>query len=373
MVKGKEKNLMKRILFVLLCVMFLLTVSAAVADTTEDSGRLDAIMKEANTGRYDELWSLDENRIPRYSPDYWNFKSGLVLALYNIFGDQTENSLSAAQNGYDFYGIPNEWLAPSLAEADTVLLLQQVSVTSSSKSGQSYYIYARLIQADPETDEIIGGAATIPVTLTPAEKEAFNLFSVRSCTEFLADYAEKKAHPDGYQDRYDQAMALYNDEQFYSARQAFLESKYGDWESMAEKCIRTRPSSGELWHDPAIWLRDMSVTFQIDQPEDTSIFIRLYKDGKPVSYLFVAGPGKVSTELPGNGYYTIKDGVGVTWYGEKEAFGPDGSYETMTFDNAGTEKIYLQSNYEYTISINIDAGGEGIGSRDEDWDSFAEN
>ena len=167
-------------------------------------------------------------------------------------------------------------------------------------------------------------------------------------------------------------MALFNDERYYSARQAFIESKYGDWESMAAKCERKRPSTGELWHDPSIWVRDMYLTFRIDQPEDTSIFIRLYKDGKPVSQLFVAGSGEVTAELPGNGYYTIKDGIGRTWYGTKEAFGPAGTYETMTFDDSGTEKVYLQSYYQYTLSINVESSGEGVGSKDENWENFAQ-
>ena len=42
----------------------------------------------------------------------------------------------------------------------------------------------------------------------------------------------------------------------------------------------------------------------------------------------------------------------------------------MTFGN-GAEKIYLQSYYEYTISINIGGGGTGVGSKDEAWDAFA--
>lgn len=363
---------MKQIAVVLVLLSLLMTGSLCFADIQEDSKLFDEWLAKANK-QFDDIRYGDADSIGYPLPqESWDYQSGLVLVLFNIFDDQKENSLEAAGNGSDFYGIPNSWLAKDLSEAEKVILLQQVSVSSSSKAGKEYYIYAKLVLVDPGTGDILEYTYTPSVFLTPAEKDAFTLTGVTSCTDFLINYAEKHSHPDGYKDRYDEAMALFNDERYYSSRQAFIESQYGDWEEYAEKCIRQRPSTGELWHDPAIWVKDMSLTFQIDQPDDTSIFIRLYKDGNPVSYLFVAGPGKFTVELPGNGYYTIKDGIGITWYGAKEAFGPDGSYETMTFDDNGAEKIYLQSYYEYTISINIGGGGTGIGSKDEAWDAFAE-
>ncbi len=363
---------MKRLLFVIFIFIFLITAFTCSADIEEDSRTLDGLLAEANK-QYDSIRYGDADVIGSPLPqDSWTYSSGLVLALYNIFEDQTENSFAAAQNGEDFYGIPNAWLAKDLSSAEKVILLQQVSVTSSSKAGNKYWIYAKLVLADPKTEEILDYTFTPNVSLTEAEKEAFNLTGTASCKEFLADYGERLSHPDGYKDRYDEAMALYNDEKYYSARQAFLASGYGDWEDMAAKCIRRLPSTGELWHDPNTWVRDMYLTFRIDQPADTSIFFRLYKDNKPVSYVFVAGPGETTVELPGNGYYMIKDGVGTTWYGQKEAFGPGGTYQVMTFDDSGTEKVYLQSGYQYTISINVEGGGTGIGSKDEDWDTFSE-
>ena len=364
---------MKRMIFVFVLLSFLLTFSLCAADMEEDAQALNELLRKADK-QYDAIRYSDANVLGSPLPqESWNYQSGLVLGLFNIFDDQIENSFAAARNGEDFYGIPNAWLAKDLSEAETIILAQQVSVSSSSLEGHKYWIYAKLILADPQTGDILDYSFTPEVYLTEAEKEAFNLTGVESCKAFLADYADKVANPNGYEDRYNAAMALYNDEKYYSARQAFIESQYGDWQTMAEKCIRRRPSTGELWHDPAIWVKDMSLTFRIDQPDDTSIFLRLYKDGKPVSYVFVAGSGEATVQLPGNGYYKIKDGIGTEWYGEKEAFGPDGSYETMTFDDAGTEQVYLQSYYEYTLSINIAGDGTGVGSKDETWGNFAED
>ena len=354
--------------------MIVVLTSAAVctAAMEDDAAVLKDLLKKADK-QYDAIRYSDATALGSPLPqESWNYTSGLVLGLFNIFDDLIDHSLTAAMDGEDFYGIPNAWLAKDLSEAETIILAQQVSVSSSSKEGHKYWIYAKLILADPQTGEILDYSFTPEVYLTEAEKEAFNLTGADSCKDFLAAYADKVSNPNGYEDRYNVAMALFNDGKYYSARQEFIASGYGDWEDMAAKCIRKRPSTGELWHDPAIWVKDMYLTFRIDQPEDTSIFIRLYKDGKPVSYLFVAGPGEVTAQLPGNGYYTIRDGVGTTWYGEKEAFGPDGSYEIMTFDDSDSEKVYLESYYQYTISINVGGGGTGVGSKDEDWDSFAE-
>ena len=83
----------------------------------------------------------------------------------------------------------------------------------------------------------------------------------------------------------------------------------------------------------------------------------------------------MTVRLPGNGYYEIRDGVGYNWYGIKEAFGGDGSYETMTFDENGTKRVFLQSYYEYTLSINvslIDHTGDDVYSESIDWQKFVE-
>lgn len=363
---------MKRVIFALLMIIVLMTAAVCTAAIEDDVDVLRDLLKKADE-QYDDIRYSDANALGSPLPqESWNYTSGLALGLFDIFDNLQAHSFVAAMDGEDFYGIPNAWLAKDLSEAEMIILAQQVSVSSTSRDGNKYWIYAKLIRADPKTGEILDYSFTPEVYLTEEEKEAFNLFGVDSCKEFLADYADKAANPNGYQDRYDAAMALFNDGKYYSARQEFIESKYGDWKEMAAKCIRRRPSTGELWHDPNIWVKDMYLTFRIDQPDDTSIFIRLFKDDKPVSYLFVAGPGEVTAQLPGNGYYTVKDGIGTEWYGEKEAFGPDGSYETMTFDETGAEKVYLQSYYEYTISINIGGGGTGVGSKDEDWESFAE-
>lgn len=212
-----------------------------------------------------------------------------------------------------------------------------------------------------------------PVTTSEEEVETEPEAEPVTEAESPAEEAtEEKPVEEGDEELFREAMALYEDERFYSARQAFIESGYGTWEVMAENCIQPWPTPGEVWRDRSQWLQDMELTIQVDQPEGTAMFIRIIKDKAPVSYLFISGSETVTVRLPGNGYYAIHDGIGETWYGVKEAFGPEGSYESMTFDEEGTETVFLKSNHAYTLSINLTTPAEGdtVYSESEDWDNF---
>lgn len=187
----------------------------------------------------------------------------------------------------------------------------------------------------------------------------------------LALQTKESAGTEGDADLYQKAYALYEKQKYFKAHELFIESQYGDWERMAKKCVRRWPKNGELWHDTTQWLRDTQVTFKVEQPKDSAIFIRIYKDDNPVSYVFIGGSDDVTVGLPGNGKYTFKDGVGSEWYGMTDTFGEYGGYETMTFGEYEDEFIYMEARYEYTILINIeDAIGEDIGTTEASWENF---
>ena len=89
----------------------------------------------------------------------------------------------------------------------------------------------------------------------------------------------------------------------------------------------------------------------------------------PVASLFIGGSGKASVSLP-PGTYVIKDGVGKTWYGAEEAFGNEGFYETMLFDD-GSSTVKLKNRYAYTITVGVDPdAATDIGSKAETWEDF---
>ena len=180
-----------------------------------------------------------------------------------------------------------------------------------------------------------------------------------------------QAQPNGDKSLYDKAYTLYESKKYYDAYELFNQSQYGDWEKMANKCVRRWPKNGQIWRDNTQWLQDTRLTFKVEQPKDTAIFIRVYKDNEPLSYVFIGGSDEISLMVPGNGTYTIKDGVGSKWFGETDTFGAIGAYETMTFTPREEETIYLTARMAYTITINIDdVIGEDVGTHEEDWKNF---
>ena len=170
---------------------------------------------------------------------------------------------------------------------------------------------------------------------------------------------------------YEQAYSLYQNKQYYDAHEAFIKSQFGDWERMAKKCVRRWPSNGEIWREPTQWFKDTKITFKVRQPKTSAIFLRIYKDNQPISYVFVGGTDDVTIWLPGNGTYTIKDGVGSEWYDVNDTFGPNGAYETMLFGIRQLPTVFFEQKYAYTLTINIEeATGENVGSEDAEWQNF---
>ena len=187
----------------------------------------------------------------------------------------------------------------------------------------------------------------------------------------FTDLTEPAAVPEPGMEGYSAGLALYFEERYYSAQKAFTESQYGDWEEWAALCQQAKPETGELWHDPDQTDGDTQLTIRAEQ-EDTDLFVRIYKEDSLISTVYIAGSGKVTVKLPGDAVYMIKDGVGRTWYGEKEAFGEEGTYETMTFDEKGTDGILLKSGYAYELKISVWGAGNRPDSKPESWESFSE-
>lgn len=183
--------------------------------------------------------------------------------------------------------------------------------------------------------------------------------------------AQNAAPEGGDKSLYDRAYKLYEKQNYYEAHEMFIESQYGDWERMAKKCVRRWPKNGQLWYDTSQWLRDTQLTFKVEQPEDTAVYVEVYKDGKLFSQVFIGGTDEITIGVPGNQTYMIKDAVGSEWYGPDDAFGPKGGYETMLFTKNEEDKLYLEARYNYMITINVeDAVGDPIGSEEESWEDF---
>ena len=172
---------------------------------------------------------------------------------------------------------------------------------------------------------------------------------------------------------YRQAQMHFDEELYYTARREFLQSLWGDWNERAADCIRSWPENGTVWEKNLSSGRDTQLTIRVNQPEDSAFFARLYLDGQACSGLFIGGTGEATASLPG-GTYSIKAGSGGVWYGARELFGESAAYQSMTFDENGSETVELESGYAYTLEINVSvsSGGTGVGSEEESWENVVE-
>ena len=171
------------------------------------------------------------------------------------------------------------------------------------------------------------------------------------------------------EEKYQEACALADAGLYYSAARAFSESGFGDWEQKAEECAR-HPSSLEVWE--AAWQTDDSVymNVKVNQGEDTLTQLNFYSRGEWVAALLLKGSGEYRLS-PRAGECRILAATGKTWYGFREAFGRDGSYQTLTFEG-GSETTDLHYWSEYSLSLHVSAseGGDPVGGKKSSWENF---
>lgn len=175
-------------------------------------------------------------------------------------------------------------------------------------------------------------------------------------------------------EEYMRAVALFEEGLFYSAKEAFENSEYNDYQQRASDCIQTMPETGELWHDENMISDNMRLDFVAnEEDENTGMYIVVYtKDNNLVEKVFIKGSGTVETWIPEGSYY-IKDAFGTMWFGEKELFGKDGEYETMLFyeDDEDPYLVSLSKGNIWTITINSTNDlGDHVESEKNEWGTW---
>ena len=173
---------------------------------------------------------------------------------------------------------------------------------------------------------------------------------------------------------YERASALFDQGKFYSAKVAFEESGYQDWEKRAAECVQPMPATGEMYHNENMTSNNMSLTFDVQNAgSDEGMYIMVSaEDNTLAETLFIQGTGSVETWLPGGNYY-VKDASGTVWYGEDEKFGPTGHYERMVFDEFENDRYLteLAGGYAYRITINTSSGGgQDVDAETETWENW---
>ena len=171
---------------------------------------------------------------------------------------------------------------------------------------------------------------------------------------------------------YQQALEYLKEKKYYSAYEAFMDSSAEDSYEQAQKCKKDWPKDGEVWRTSGGKGDPFEFTIKVNQPEDQAMLLRFIRKGFKISYVFIGGSGTVKVNLPA-GTYSIKRGVGRTWFGAEEAFGRSGYYETMTIN--GSQEIKFQSGHAYSFTINVTDYNEGesmgdVNSNSESWEDF---
>jgi tetratricopeptide (TPR) repeat protein len=191
-----------------------------------------------------------------------------------------------------------------------------------------------------------------------AARDAFELLAAAGFLD--ADVQLNKAN-------YALADAAFNAGELETAYNSFTE--LGDFEDSATRaaaCLKPLPSSGELYHNDSYRSSACPVAFEAGN-SSWPYYLKIYDGETLVSTLFITAGGSASISLPA-GYYTFKTAHGTLWFGEDIMFGENGSYSLMLFDD-GNDYAQLENNYEYTITLYIEEGGN-VGNRNLDMTDF---
>ncbi len=300
------------------------------------------------------------------------FSGKTVMAIYyDTEGKPKEVSTESLAEKDDFWQIPKEVLAADMKEADWALLVYPTLPT-----GEDEPIRVNVFAVDVRN-------TVFYAPYTAGERETRLANGEESCelTPMLEDvrdivfYAEwEKAMRVANDEDYQAGLQYMKEEKYFSAYESFGMSSLDEAREMAEQCVQKWPRTGEIWHNPAFKSNSMELTVSVNQSDEHAMLVRIYQKDQLAACLFIGGTGRATAKLPA-GTYVIKDGVGTEWFGLKEAFGRNGSYETMTFGDDDAEEVRLQANHAYTITINVSdhtPGADSVGSEYEDWESFAD-
>ena len=181
-----------------------------------------------------------------------------------------------------------------------------------------------------------------------------------------------KAGGAGYSD-YLQACLLAAQGRYYSAREMFEKSGYGDSAERAASCAEPLPETGELRHHPDIQGSDVSLTFTVHTTDESrgTCFKMFNSEGKEICTVLVRGGDSATVHVPA-GTYRIMDGTGYEWYGSTETFGPDGKYAWLTFsedENSRYDAVLDYGAYELEVNVaQLEDGAVSVGTSGVGWD-----
>lgn len=356
---------MKRFFTLILTLALLLSCLPGFAARGESTLPEETI-KELN-GWFDKMY---QKKIPVVKGDPM-YLPRLVFAIYeDKFDREPQTSLENQWRREYFSDISSAWLASSLEEANTLVLIYGTYKTLDAAQGGGTRTYTRVAVVDLTSKKMYASFVVCyedPEKADDASEEAGQrkgAFSPEKAVQAVADKLEN-LNPYADKERYDEAMKLYKAQKYYSAKEAFEDSEWGDWEKKAKACVKKFPGNKQIWRNKSAKGTGVQLTFHAKGiPSSTGTVLMFYnKAGKALAYLFIRGGSKATVKLP-TGAIMIKMGIGKTWYGVKELFGPDGDYLTMLVNG---QKYTTLRRGRYTLTCNVSDGN--VGSESESWNS----
>ena len=166
---------------------------------------------------------------------------------------------------------------------------------------------------------------------------------------------------------YIEGKEFYDDKHYYKAMRKFdycFDIK--DAEDLYNSCIQDRPSTGIIYNKN----KSSAVSVIIyDNSDGEDLFVKFYdSNDKLVESLYIRD-GKNGTAKIASGKHrmALASGDGKEWYGTKDMFGSNGSYQRLQID--GSKEYYnFLKNYEYTLKFNVKDGN--VTSQYTDFEDF---
>jgi len=173
--------------------------------------------------------------------------------------------------------------------------------------------------------------------------------------------------------RYAEAEDALRDGLNFTAHEIFLElGSYRDAQSRAEACVVSKPPNGEFYHNGAYVASGCSLEIDPNTNDGSCTYFKIYavsgSQETLVSCVFIRSGATVTVNLPAGTYIFKTANSTGNWYGEKEMFGSEGSYQRLqSSDNS--DRFTLERGGDYLLTLS-GADNGNVGSERENMDTF---
>ena len=173
--------------------------------------------------------------------------------------------------------------------------------------------------------------------------------------------------------KYAEADAAFSDGLYYTASDLFKAlGSFRDAEERAKECVLDNPRTGEVYHNPDYSSVGCSLKIDPNTGNGTNTFFKIYivngSEEVLVSSVFIKSGSAATVKLPAGTYILKIASSKGEWYGEKEMFGPNGTYQRLK-NGSSSDRFTLERRGDYVLTMNVSANGN-VGSQKENMSTF---